>query len=239
VKDHRRGAAARIAALSLLILPWSVSAGPIAPVCSSLIGVREELRLTPRADSSVELLALALSPGVIADQEIYQRLLRDLTLIRRMEPRLKNVHYRPRDDGKTLVLRLSDNASTLYAQGKYRHWDCVNRHYRFESAQQIAPGVVQLRLRGVYDLEMLASVYARVPGVVGAEAQSLNSIDDGATILVSRENDVWHYIFRTSRAKAFYYFTTQSNQSPRQGGVWTGRAATAPVWLRKYWFGTH
>lgn len=239
MRDHHRGAAAHVVALLFCILPWSAAAGAITPVCSSLIGVREELRLTPRADASIELLALSLSPGVTADQDIYQRLLRDLTLIKRMEPRLKNVHYRHRNDGKTLVLRFSDNASFLFARGKYPYWDCVNRHYRFESAQTISPGLVELRLGGIYDLEQLASLYARLPGVMHAQAQELNSIDDGATILVNREEDVWHYIFRTPRSKAFYYFTTRSEQSPQQGGVWTGRAATAPVWLKKYWFGTH
>jgi hypothetical protein len=155
-----------------------------------------------------------------------------------MEARLQSVRYLAPHDGKTLLVHLSERASALFAEGKYDYWDCVNRHYGLESAQMVEPDYVKVRLKGIYDLEKVASVYARLPGVLGAEPNQTTSIDNGATILVTRERDEWHYVFRTQRASTFYYFTTYGNQSPKSGGVWTGRASASPDWLRKYWFGT-
>lgn len=238
MKDHGCGSKIAIAAVLLTVLSANLRSEPAPAVCNRLPGAREELSLTPRADARLELLALSLSDGVTADQAIYERLLRDTTLIRRMESRLKGVDYRPHNDGKTLLLRLSENASARFADQNYHYWDCVNRHYRVESTQVIASNLVRVRFKGIYDLEKLATVYARLPGVLSVEQEETDGIDDGGTILVTKEEDVWHYVFRTPRAGAFYHFVTRSGQSPEPGGAWSGRASASPTWLRRYWFGT-
>ena len=238
MKGHRFNSAAFAAALLLIVSASDLRAAPAASSCNHVIGAREEVLRTPRADTNLELLALALSGGVVADQAIYERLLRDVTAIRSMETRLKSVRYLPPHDGKTMLVHLSETASALFAEGKYDYWDCVNRHYGLESTQMVEPGYVKVRLKGIYDLNAVASVYARLPGVLGAEPYDARSVDHGATILVTRENDEWHYVFRTQSASAFYYFTTHGNQNPKSGGVWTGQASSSPAWLRKYWFGT-
>jgi hypothetical protein len=236
VKDHRCGSAIVAAALLFALLPWDEAAASPS-YCNSMPGTRAELIRTPRADANLELLALALSDGVTAEQVIYERLLRDVTAIRKLKAPLKRVAYRHQHDGRTLVLRFSETASTMLSQRKYQFWDCVNQHYGFESAQGVSPGLFKVQLKGIYDLEKVARVYARVPGVVSVKPAELESADDGATILVNREEDVWHYIFRTTRAEAFYYFITRADQSVKYGGVWAGRVSGSPAWLRRYWFG--
>ena len=236
MKEHGWGSAIVVAAVLLSILPSDLRAASGPSVCKNLPGAPAELARTPRADANLELLALALSDELTADQAIYERLVRDVTDVRSMEARLKNVRYRPQYEGKTLLLRFSEAASKLFAEGQYRYWDCVNDRFGFESAEAIAPDLIKVRLKGIYDLEKLASVYARLPGVMSADPEENASRDDGATILVTREGDVWHYVFRTPRANAFYYFATDSHQSPKYQGSWTGRAAASPAWLQKYWF---
>ena len=238
MKDHGGGSLIVAAAVLLSVLSSDLQAAPNPSVCKNLPGKPAELNRTPRADTNLELLALALSDGLTADQAIYERLVRDVAGVRSMEARLKRVQYRPRYDGKTLVLRFSEAASALFAQGTYRYWDCANDRFGFESAVAIAPDLVKVRLKGIYDLEKIASVYARLPGVVSAEPDENAAHDDGATILVTREGDAWHYVFRTPRANAFYYFATGSHQSPKYQDAWTNRASASPVWLQKYWFRT-
>jgi hypothetical protein len=237
VKDHGGGPAVAVAGLLFALLPWDLEAASNPSYCNNIPGARAELSRTPRADTNLELLALALSDGITAEQTIYDRLLRDITAIRKLKAPLQSVGYRPQHDGRTLVLRLSEPASAMLAQRRYPYWDCVNQHYGFESTQGVSPGVIKVRLKGIYDLEKVAGAYARVPGVVSAKPDHLESDDDGATIVVKREGDVWHYVFRTERGSAFYYFVTRADQSLKHGGVWTGRAADSPSWLRRYWFG--
>jgi hypothetical protein len=237
VRDHGGSAVIVIATVLCTLLPWSLEAGSVPSYCRNIPGTRAEVARTPRTDENLELLALALSDGITAEQAIYERLLRDITAIREMKTPLKSVTYRPQHDGRTLVLRFSETAAAMFAQRRYPFWDCVNQHYGFESAHGISPDLVKLRLKGIYDLEKIAGAYARVPGVVSVRPDHLTSTDDGATILVKREADVWHYIFRTERGDAFYYFITHTAQSPKFGGIWKGRVANAPAWLRRYWFG--
>ena len=221
----------------LAVLHFGQHAVAASSVCKNLPGRRAELVRTPRSDANLELLALALSEGVAANQEIYERLVRDVAAIRAQEARLKTIEYLPPHDGKTLLLQFSDTAGALVTAGKYQLWDCVNRHYGIESTQVMSANRVQLHLKGIYDLEKVASIYARLPGVMSAEPGRPTRIDDGATILVKREADAWNYIFRTRRSNAFYYFVTRSNQGPKYVGVSSARSSTTPAWLQRYWFG--
>src|SRR5688572_1074664 len=58
-----------------------------------------------RPDPNLELLALRLSNGLTADQQVYERIERDINSIRLMESKLKEVHYTPRYDGRSLLIK--------------------------------------------------------------------------------------------------------------------------------------
>src|SRR6187402_2884678 len=99
---------------------------------------------TPREDTNLELLALRLSPGVVAEQALYDRVVRDVAAIRRVEPSLAELGYYPSDDGRSLFLALELDAFASIQNDRYHDWDCLNAAYGLEKtelsdAQPFAP----------------------------------------------------------------------------------------------------
>jgi len=90
----------------------------------------EELGQTPRADENLELLALAHSDGVVADQAIYDRIVRDVSAMRALEPAIANIGYFARYEPRKLLLEVSEATFSRMQQGDYSAWDCLNSAYR-------------------------------------------------------------------------------------------------------------
>ena len=60
------------------------------------LGSVEQLAQTPRADFNLELLALSLEPGnITASQALYDRVVADVTAMRRLAPELADVDFLP------------------------------------------------------------------------------------------------------------------------------------------------
>src|SRR6187402_2787929 len=68
----------------------SVEAGAGGAAGSCMVSVPSPavIASTPRADTNLELLALRLSSGVVAEQAIYDRVVRDVAAIREADPSL-------------------------------------------------------------------------------------------------------------------------------------------------------
>src|SRR6185312_12133886 len=68
------------------------AAQPSAPVtgpCTMPPTAAEGVAATPRADVNLELLALSIDPGrITADEDTYQRVVADITAIRKADPSL-------------------------------------------------------------------------------------------------------------------------------------------------------
>src|SRR3954468_4104087 len=100
-------------------------------ICTALPGTAAELAATPRADENLEMLAIRLSHGIVAEDTVYQRLVRDIGAIRRLEPKVRGIRYMPPDDGQTLFVDFDfDEKGMAESQsGQYQAWNCFNRHF--------------------------------------------------------------------------------------------------------------
>lgn len=79
------------------------------PICKDPPGTPKEIAASPRADGYLEQLALQFSEGVVADAEIYNRLVHDVTAIRTLNPKMNEIG-RLRDEriGHTLIVALDE-----------------------------------------------------------------------------------------------------------------------------------
>lgn len=183
----------------------------------------ELIASTPRGDTNLELLALRLSTGVVAEQDVYERVVRDVAAIRAEDPSLAEIGYYPRQhDGRSLFLALDFDAFASIQNDRYHDWDCLNDAYVVEKqelsdAQQFAP-FVELTLKGIYDLKAVALDYAELPGITGATPNV--SGGDGPTLCVTREaDDVWQWVVDRASGDClggctsheYFHFTTQAD----------------------------
>jgi hypothetical protein len=193
-----------------------------------------EERSPVRRDASLEQLAQRISGDLDADQDTYERLDRELRDIRALEAGIKDVHYMPRHDGRTLILRM--NASRAH-----RQVSCLNKQYG-GTQQDLGPkGTQQITFGRALNLDKLAELYAAIPGVLEAHPNWLTRIDAGRTLCVSRTGPDWHYIFRLGSGgdQTFIYFLTRPGQQPREISRYVMPEARGdapePTWLRHYW----
>lgn len=193
-------------------------AGAAAPLCPPGLPSAAEIAATPRADQNLELLALHIAGGIVADQATYDRVVRDVGAIRGQDERVAGIQYFPRSDGKSVDL--APDAATYAAMraGQYRAWDCLNQTYvvtntLFADAKPPFEASVLLTLKGIYDIETVGMQYG---ALVGVKAYGAGLGGDGPTICVTRESDLWHYVFDQAGGDCpsgctehtYYHFTT-------------------------------
>ncbi len=164
-------------------------------LCCCTGAPRSHLAETPRADENLELLALSVSGTVVARQDIYDRVVHDLSAIRAFHPEVRDIAYRPRDGGKSLILGVDAATSAAIDAGTYHDWDGLNarwhlveRGYLIESAH-----VLLLEFPGIYDMGAVGQDYAGLRGVTCAEPNIIGG--DGSTICLTLEGDWYRYVF--------------------------------------------
>lgn len=152
---------------------------------------------TPRADENLELLALSVSGTAVARQEIYDRVVRDVSAIRAWKPDVQGIAYRPRDDGKSLVLGVDAATATSIEAGSYHAWDALNAGWRFVEEKAVSQlsdsSIIVLRFSGIYDMARVAQQYASLGGVRYAEPDFY--VGNGPTICVTIEGSAYRYVF--------------------------------------------
>ncbi|MFP3939084.1 MAG: hypothetical protein ACOC7L_01705 [Acidobacteriota bacterium] len=209
------------------------------------LGTAAEIAATPRADENLELLALALSPGVTAEQEIYDRLVRDVTAIRELEPAegvsLENVPFLAFHTGRTLILTV-DGLETFRAmeEDEYDAWDCLNDWYGFEGAEFDAASPAEhpwvlVRLKGLYALDLVAAEYEALPGVVSAQPERIDRPAIGflPSLCASVDGATYRYFFDHPQGSAllYHYRVTADGEVELVGVHDQQSAAPPPPWL--------
>ncbi len=109
----------RVKAIASLILFCSCGRAPPS-----------DFEATPRADQNLELLALSVSGAVVARQEIYGRVVRDVAAIRASHPEVQGIGYWPRDTGNSLLLRVDAATRAAIDEHTYHDWDGLNARWR-------------------------------------------------------------------------------------------------------------
>jgi len=155
-----------------------------------------DLHATPRADPALEQLAISMCPTcVTADPETYARLERDVAAIKAANPDVSTLVHRPRHDGKTLLVKLSDPAETAVLAGDYAEWDCLNEELGFEREHLWEnTNWAELASPGTYNSEMLVEPYLDLDGIEYVEPNY--SSGDGGNICATAGEETWTYVFR-------------------------------------------
>jgi hypothetical protein len=215
--------------------------GPVTP---------EEVAATPRANTQLELLAMHLSKGkVVADQAIYDRLVRDLPAIRAVYPALASYFSMGRSFGSTIMIWPDAVALRQMRNGTYEPWACPNQLYGVtrSNLSGVPGGLTTVTFKGVYNTRLLAAEYARMPGVERAEPDGggLPAVVTGTSagnsykILCATPEgrDLWHYVFAEliARGGRFAHFTVGADGVVNAVGNYEAcELGGAPAWVRQY-----
>lgn len=162
----------------------------------------EDVSASPRADERIETLALSVSPGLVARQEDYDRIARDVAAIEALDASLREIPVYFANAGFGRVLQVTLDAPDLPTTGPdAAAWNCLNAAMGVESIEPDVwlgegPGVWigMLTFRGLFRGEALAEVYAALPFVRRAEAY-VEGGGDGPTICLTPGASDWRYFF--------------------------------------------
>jgi hypothetical protein len=190
---------------------------------------------------NIQLLALRLSDSVDVDPVIYCRLVRDLAAIRKLNPRMSDVHYRPDNDGRTLTLTFDAETWLRVKSSAYEDWDHLNQVWGPVEIDMHSQRYVGLKLSGLHKLEPLCAAYRALPGVTSAEPDQF--IGDGSTIYVTRHGRVWNYLFDEAGGDCpagctihrVHYFVVNGAAAPRHVADWNGSGTARPDWINAYY----
>jgi len=154
-----------------------------------------DLEATPRADQNLELLALSVSGTVVARQEIYDRVVRDVTAIRASHPEIEGINYLWRDSGNQLLMQVDSRTFAAIEQHAYHDWDGLNARWRLVDSHILVAALQSLILQfnGIYYMAAVAREYAALSGVAYAEPNS--GLGNGSTICLTIECDWYRYVF--------------------------------------------
>jgi hypothetical protein len=215
-----------------------------APSCSPQV-TPQQAASTPRADESLERLALSGTGLVVASDADYTRVVRDVGLIRASASDIAQVPFGPPiGEGttatSTLSLMTDEATANAMAAGSYHDWDCLNEAYGLVSLEvwSLASGVY-VTLDGIYALEFIAPGYLGLPGVESVYSAELDPPGFGPTICLTREQDTWHYVFahegHIQCCDLYHYFTTSEDGALVDEGAWDSQSTTPrPTWVDDY-----
>jgi hypothetical protein len=217
-----------------------------AEFCVSDLVSEAERALTPREDINLENLALTLSDGVVADQEVYERLVRDVGNIRMDYPEVESIAYY--GAGSTSVmLEVDEDTLNDMEHGRYSDWNCLNRIFRADHFDYIvfsSSTWVLVHFDGVYQQASVAEAYSALPKIASAESEGVGG--DGPTICIAQDGDTWHYMFDDAGGDCpagctehtYYYFQVEAGGGITTGDPWIidgeGEPPPAPDWVATF-----
>jgi hypothetical protein len=168
---------------------------PITGPCPTPLGSVEDLALSPRDQPDLELLALRLEPErVTASQATYERVVADVAALRALAPRLVDNWLTPFEDGTRLTIAFDHIAAQSLEEGQYSAWNCLNEFYGASTptvSGAMKSAWATLKLRGTYNLPLIAELYRQLPGVTSAGPEESNFM---RTTCVARDGDHIEYV---------------------------------------------
>ncbi len=209
---------------------------PVAEQCGH--GTAAEIAMTPRADQSLEHLALEMGGTFTADQAIYDRVVADVTAFRSAHPEIAAVEhlgtYRPDE----VLLVVPPSVYQEMAAGTYTAWDCLNSWYDLSEVEpeQYSDRYVTLVFDGVYDIPTLATDYAALPGVTTAQPNGINAFVE---LCGKISGATYEYVIRQGSGDCpagcihedLTYFTSAPGEAPVLQDTWSGDVGDPrPAW---------
>lgn len=194
------------------------------------------------ADENLERLALRLSSGLYADRQVYDRLVRDIQMIRDRDPPLRSVAYRI--DHNVRVLRVSFKPLYFWLARThlYGDWNCLNRFLGAEVVTHSEFDYAELTFAGLYNPNIVSTAYRDLPGVTATEFAA--TLGDGSNIYITREDTMWHYLFDIAGGDCpsgcteheMHYFEVAADGRVQRTGAWNTESHAPPAdWATAYY----
>lgn len=131
---------------------------------------------SPRPDREAELLAVETSGELLAPDELYDRIHRDLGLIRAFDSRVVDVIHDPRWVPNQVIVKLIEGMPT-------DNYDELNRFYGAVDCENLFDTWYVVTLPDVIvNVPVLADIYAEAPEVEFAEPNFIFGTDDEITV---------------------------------------------------------
>ena len=157
----------------------------------------DQVVLSPREDRDAERLALKLSDQLVARQSDYERVHRDLKLIRSKFPRMKRIKTLGRFGASSMTLHMKTEHLDQITAKTYRGLRCLNASfggrfgYRFHSDHKVG-----VKFSAIYHPLRLAELYQLHPDVISADARkSLYGGGDDIKLIPDHVNGTYRYEF--------------------------------------------
>ena len=219
---------------------WSAPNPSIGPCGNSSASVaRDTHAFFP--DENLERLALRLSSTLYADRATYDRLVRDVSLIRARAPQLKSVHYFARQDARILNVFFNTFDFWRVRAHLYGDWNCLNGFLGAEVAFHPDFDYAELTFAGLYNPDVIARAYRALSGVKMTEFAGF--VGDSSNIFVTREASTWHYVFDIAGGDCpsgcteheLHYFAITPDGRVHTTATWKAQANEPPPdWATAY-----
>jgi hypothetical protein len=234
-----------IAVVGLLQNPsWSA---PSAPPIQSILPCSDPATHAARdthvffPDENLERLALRLSSGLYADQQVYDRLVRDVTMIRNGNPKLGSIAYVPRQEVRVLNVYFTPSDYWRVRLSLYGNWNCLNTFLRAAIVTHPEFDYAELTFTGLYNPDIVSKAYRDLPGV--KQTEFAGTLGDSSSIYVTREAAVWHYVFDIAGGDCpsgcteheMHYFEVIADGRVTKIATWNANShAPPPDWATAY-----
>jgi len=183
----------RLTLAAILVLPLIIN-------CSKSTRTKCPSR-TPKADEEAELIALCLSGKIVAPDNLYEQVLRDLAVIRSTWgdsiQNVDRIRFWTSWVPSCLILGFDDTTTQQLLDGVYDAWDDLNERYELTSMDTThlaRDGFVVLYFVGRLHSWRLAESYQDLPGVWAASPNYLPG--DWSNVYARQTLTGMGYLFR-------------------------------------------
>ncbi len=212
-----------------------------------------DLALTPRANFDAEYLAMEASGEMVAPQQLYERVVTELAMIREQNSEVNgeencdltalNCPITVRTDWSSdepLVVGFDEEGQTKIESDTYTDWNELNQFFRMNPIQTILnSSFVILGSDAVVNIEKLSQEYAKLSHITSADPNYLAG--DSNDICLSIEGEVHSYIFNEGFgdcpsgciSETYYGFSIDADGNLTQLGTWSNsESSEEPEWFR-------
>ncbi|UCB53125.1 MAG: hypothetical protein JSV10_03320 [Candidatus Zixiibacteriota bacterium] len=225
----------RVTLAAILVLSIIIS-------CSKSTRTECPLR-TPKADREAELIALCLSGEIVAPDNLYRQVQRDLAAIRAAFgdtfELIRRIEFWPPWVPGRLMIGFYDSTVQQIRAGEYHGWDQLNEEYHvaeIDTGILYIMGIVTLVFRGRLHPYRLEEIYEGLPGAWAVSATGY--VGDGPNVHPRQTMGGLTYLFRNGWGDCpagcinneYWYFVLEAND-PVFVGYWPEyREERQPEW---------
>jgi hypothetical protein len=190
---------------------------------------------SPFANREAETLAIEASGAVVAPQQVYDRIVRDLDAIRASNP-VDGIRTTASWVPDELLIGFDDAGKAAVAAGAYTDWNCSNALYGMTSID-VRSAFVLVHYGHLFNMPLLAATYATLPHITYAEPNGLYG--DGDDVCASSDGETYSYVFDAGSGDCaagciehtYWGFSTSETGEITSLGTWSSVSGNPPRWF--------